>query len=211
MFGKQRPFMTVLACAALALGTLAAAPAFAAVENGKPAPDFTATDIHGKEIKLSEFKGKNVVLEWTNHQCPFVVKHYSTGNMQALQKRVTDNGDIWITIVSSATGKQGHMSAEDAKALEAEAGAKATTRIMDETSAIAYQYGAKVTPHMYVINAEGTLVYQGAIDDQPSPDIKTVETAQNYVTAALEDIAAGREVATPMTTAYGCGIKYPNT
>lgn len=179
-----------------------------AAEVGKPAPDFTATDINGKEFKLSDQKGKIVVLEWTNHECPFVVKHYSTKNMQNTQKTATDKGVVWVSIVSSAPSKQGHMSAEDAVKLVTEQGANATTRIMDETGTIGKSYGAVTTPHMFVINAEGNLAYAGAIDDNASPDPATVEGAKNLVLAAIDDLSNGRAVETSVTAPYGCGVKY---
>ncbi len=183
-------------------------PAYAAVEIGQPAPDFTATDVDGNAFKLSDHKGKTVVLEWTNHECPFVIKHYDTGNMQKTQKAARDQGVEWITIVSSAPEKQGHVSAEEAKAIVAEAGAHPTTKILDESGEIGKMYDARTTPHMFVIDAEGNVVYAGAIDDNSSPRHSTVEGATNYVTAALDDLAAGRAVATPQTAPYGCSVKY---
>lgn len=209
MFRKLSYFMIALIFAPIALGwATLPVQASADVEIGKPAPDFTATDIHGKEITLSTFKGKNVVLEWSNPSCPFVLKHYGIGNMQAAQKKAVDGGAVWLTIVSSAKEKQGNMTAEQAIAYEKEVGANATTRIADETGTIGHMYGAKTTPHMFVINKEGILVYQGAIDDQPSPDPKSVEGAKNLVLAALDDLAAGKDVQVATTASYGCGVKY---
>lgn len=193
--------------AAIAL-LFTAAPAVAGVEAGAAAPDFTATDVNGNEVTLSALKGKTVVLEWTNHQCPFVVKHYDTGNMQKLQKAANDNGVVWISIVSSAEGRQGHVSAEEAKKIASDAGAVPTHKILDASGEIGQAYGAKTTPHMFVINAEGNVVYAGAIDDNPSPRKSTVEDAKNYVTAALEALAAGKDVETTSTQPYGCSVKY---
>lgn len=209
MFKKLSYFMIALIFAPVAFGWVTpSVQASSEIEIGKPAPDFTATDIHGKEVKLSDFKGKDVVLEWSNPFCPFVVKHYGAGNMQAVQKKAVEGGAVWLTIVSSAKEKQGNMTAEEAIAYEKEVAANATTRILDEAGTIGHLYGAKTTPHMFVINKDGTLVYQGAIDDQPSPDPKSIEGAKNLVLAALDDIAAGKDVQVATTTPYGCGVKY---
>lgn len=207
MFRKLSYFLIALMFVPVAVG-MVTLPVHASVEVGKPAPDFTATDINGKEFKLSDYKGKNVVLEWTNHQCPFVVKHYSTGNMQAVQEKATKDGAIWVTIVSSAPGKQGNITPEEAKKIDAEVGAKATTRLLDNSGEIGRLYGATATPNMYVIAADGTLAYQGAIDDKSSPDPKSVEGAKNLVLAALDDITAGNPVQIPFTVPYGCPVKY---
>lgn len=180
----------------------------AAVETGKPAPDFKGTDTNGVEHNLSDFKGKTVVLEWTNHECPFVVKHYEPGNMQRLQKMATDDGVVWLTIVSSAEGKQGYTKAEEANKVMKEVGAMSTARILDKSGEIGKLYGAKTTPHMYVIDAEGTLVYQGAIDSDSSFKQSAVESATNYVEAALMNIKEGKPVEVAETKPYGCSVKY---
>ncbi len=198
-------FFAVLGIAAL---LFAAVPAWAAPAVGSAAPDFTATDIDGKSFKLSERKGKIVVLEWSNHECPYVVKHYSSGNMQKTQKAALDTGVEWVTIVSSAPGRQGHVSAEDAKKIATEAGASFTAKILDASGEIGRAYDAKTTPHMFVIDKDGTLVYAGAIDDDPSPNPESALTAKNYVLAALADLAGGKPVATPTTQSYGCAVKY---
>ncbi len=200
--------MRLFFCTLAALTVGLCAPAFAAPEVGKPAPDFTATAIDGSTVTLSAYKGKPVVLEWTNHECPFVAKHYGSGNMQKTQKAAVEGGAVWLSIVSSAPGKEGHVTPEEAKKIVADTGALATARILDEKGEIGKLYGAKTTPHMFVIDKDGTLVYAGAIDDKPSTDPKTVEGAKNYVTAALDDLAAGRPVQTAQTEAYGCGVKY---
>ncbi len=187
---------------------LMAAPAFAAPEVGQPAPDFTGTDTNGVAHTLSGFKGKTVVLEWSNHECPYVVKHYGSGNMQALQKAATDDGVIWLTVVSSAEGKQGYTTPEEANALIEEVGANATARILDPSGEIGKLYDAKTTPHMFVIDADGTLVYAGAIDSNNSYDPATIEGATNYVQAALDSLKAGTPIEVASTTAYGCGVKY---
>lgn len=205
---KKLAIYTVALIAMAAALPLYGYKAHAKVEVGKPAPDFSATDIHGEAFSLSDHKGKTVVLEWTNHECPFVVKHYGSGNMQATQKTATDQGVVWVSIVSSAPEKQGHVSAEQAMQIEEEAGAHNTTRILDESGEIGKMYDAKTTPHMFVINPEGNLVYAGAIDSNNSPDPATIDGATNYVLAALDDLAAGREVQNSATWPYGCGVKY---
>ncbi|NCC22091.1 MAG: redoxin domain-containing protein [Alphaproteobacteria bacterium] len=200
-----------------ALALLTGAPAIAQDDTqeapqavvGQPAPDFEAVTIDGSTVKLSDLQGQPVVLEWTNHECPFVVKHYSAGNMQATQQMATDDFDAhWITIVSSAPGNQGHVSAEEAQSIMDDAGANATAKVLDESGKIGKLYGASTTPHMFVIDAEGTLVYAGAIDSVPSPSPADIENAENYVIAALKNLAADEPVATPQTQPYGCSVKY---
>lgn len=194
-----------------ALGVMfMASTAFAAAEVGKPAPDFKATDvISGKEISLSEFKGKTVVLEWNNFGCPFVRKFYGSNTMQTLQRGATTAGVEWITINSSAKDKEGHLAdADAAKAAIAEHGAKSSAYLLDHDGTIGKLYDAKVTPHMFVIDKEGTLVYAGAIDDKPTPDPKDIEHATNYVTEALMALGKGQPVKVNYTQPYGCGVKY---
>lgn len=193
---------------AAAFALFVVSPALAAPEIGQPAPDFEAVDIHGEPFKLSDHKGKTVVLEWTNHLCPFVIKHYSTGNMQATQKAAMDKGVEWITIVSSAPGKQGHTSVEEAATIAEEAGAQITTKILDESGEIGQMYDAQTTPHMFVINDEGVLVYAGSIDSNSSPNPKTVDEATNYVLAALGSLEAGEPIETAQSAPYGCAVKY---
>ena len=183
-------------------------PVQAAVEVGKPAPQFKATDIAGNEVDLAALKGKTVVLEWTNHMCPFVIKHYDSGNMQATQKKATDAGAVWISIVSSGEGMQGHTTLEEAAGIVKKHGAHPTHKILDASGEIGKLYDAKTTPHMFVINPEGNIVYAGAIDDQPSPRMSSVEGATNYVLAALDSIAAGEPVKVPSSAPYGCAVKY---
>ncbi|MBK6895963.1 MAG: redoxin domain-containing protein [Alphaproteobacteria bacterium] len=205
---KSRKLILALALVPFALG---ATPAFAVAEVGQPAPDFTATDIKGNEVKLSDLKGKNVVLEWTNQECPFVVKHYKSGNMQAVQKTATEGGAVWISINSSAPGMQGNTTAEEAVKIETDAGVHSTNRILDPNGDIGQLYGAKTTPHMFVINAEGNVAYAGAIDSVADADPASIAGASNYVLAALDDLKAGNPVQTPTTTPYGCGVKYKAT
>ena len=193
---------------AMVLSAVLAAGVQAEVTTGAAAPDFTLTDTSGASHKLSDFKGKTVVLEWVNHGCPFVVKHYSPGNMQGLQAESTGKGVVWLSICSSAEGKQGYYTAEGWQKLNAEKGGKATAILLDPEGTVGKLYGAKTTPHMYVINAEGTLVYQGAIDDKPSTDSDDIPGAKNYVKAALDEVLAGKPVTTGQTKPYGCGVKY---
>ena len=185
-----------------------AAPAYAAPETGKPAPDFTATDIKGNPFKLSDHKGKTVVLEWTNHECPFVMKQYGTKNMQNTQKAAHDKGAYWVSIVSSAEGRQGHTTPEQAQKIVDESGATPDVKILDEKGEIGKLYGASTTPHMFVIDKDGNVAYMGAIDDNPSPRPETVEGAKNYVLTAIDELSAGKPVETPVTQPYGCNVKY---
>lgn len=199
---------TILAALA-AVGLAACLPsANAAPVVGEPAPDFTAVDTNGVEHSLSDFKGKNVVLEWSNHECPFVVKHYEPGNMQKLQKEATDGGAIWLTIVSSAEGKQGNTTPEEANKIMEDVGANSTARLLDPTGAVGKLYDAKTTPHMFVIDKEGVLAYAGAIDSDSSFKQSSIATATNYVTAALKSLNAGEEIEVTSTKPYGCSVKY---
>ncbi len=188
---------------ALAAGTTLAAP-----EVGQPAPAFTLTDSNGQSHNLADFKGKFVVLEWLNHGCPFVKKHYDSNNMQKLQKEYTSKDVVWLSIVSSAPGKQGHMSPAETNQAKEEKGSAATAVLLDEDGTVGQLYGAKVTPELYVINPEGNLIYAGAIDDKKSVDPADVEGAANYVKRALDEALAGQPVSTPRTEPYGCSVKY---
>jgi len=184
-------------------------PLHAAPEVGKPAPAFTLKDCTGKDVSLSDFKGKVVVLEWVNHGCPFVKKHYGAGNMQALQKDAVAKGAVWLSVCSSAPGKQGHMAPNEANKKCGEVGSAATAYLIDETGETGKAYNAKTTPEMFVINPEGILVYMGAIDSDPSPDPAAIKGAKNYVAAALDETLAGKPVSNPSTKPYGCSVKYP--
>lgn len=185
-----------------------ASNAYAAPVVGEPAPKFTATDTNGVEHSLSDFKGKNIVLEWSNHECPFVIKHYESGNMQKIQAAATEDDVVWLTIVSSAEGKQGAVSADEANKIMEESGAKSTARILDPSGEIGKLYDAKTTPHMFVIDKEGILVYAGAIDSDSSFKQSSIEGATNYVTAALESLSNGEEIEVASTQPYGCSVKY---
>lgn len=192
----------------VSLVSLLAMPALAAPDIGKPAPTFEAVDTYGKSVSLAGLKGSKVVLEWTNHKCPFVVKFYKPGEMQRLQKQATEKGIQWIRIISSAPGKQGHLDAEAANKLAQEQGVAAAHTILDPTGDIGRLYGAKTTPHMFVINEEGVLVYKGAIDDFASADSDHIANANNFVVAALDALEAGKMPEVQETRSYGCSVKY---
>lgn len=194
----------ILATASFALVSIASA----GVLTGSPAPDFTLTDTKGVSHSLSDFKGKFVVLEWTNHLCPVVAKHYSKGGMQATQKMLTDDGVIWLQIVSSAKGKQGHITNEQGEALRSEKGMHSTAMLLDASGDVGKQYGARTTPHMFLISPEGELIYQGAIDNVRSSRSKDNAEATNYVQAAYSSAVAGEPIENATTTPYGCGVKY---
>lgn len=202
--------LPTLAFALFALMTSGSAQAETAIVAtvGSPAPDFSATDTKGTAVKLSDFKGKTVVLEWTNHECPFVRKHYDTNNMQKTQAAATADGVVWISIVSSAADKEGHVTPEEANQIVEKEKASPSHVILDEKGETGHLYGAKTTPHMFVVDKDGKLAYAGAIDDNSSYDPKTVEGAKNYVLAAIADLKAGKAVETSSTNPYGCGVKY---
>lgn len=180
----------------------------AAVSIGAPAPDFTVTDIKGKTHKLSDYAGKTVVLEWVNPDCPIVGKHYNSQNMQNLQKAATADGVVWLMINSGAKGEQGDY--DDAAAAEwlKKQGATPTAYVRDQSGKVGKMYGAKTTPHMYVINGQGVLVYNGAIDSIRSANEDDIPKAENYVAAALASVKAGKPVAKATSQPYGCGVKY---
>lgn len=193
---------------ALLLTLLTAGAAFGAANVGKPAPDFTLNDLNGKPVKLSDFKGKHVVLEWHNPACPFVMKHYDSGNMQSLQSRYDAKETVWLTINSTNPAHQDFMSNDKLKAYEAEKKAAPDAYVTDADGKVGLEYGARTTPHMYVINPAGMLVYAGAIDDKRSTDKADVKTAKNHVVAALEESVAGKPVSLANTQPYGCSVKY---
>jgi len=202
-----------IALVALAAGALlavdrATAVGAAAVKPGAPAPGFTAPDISGRMVNLGQYAGKIVILEWTNDGCPFVQKHYDSGNMQTLQRRYTQEGNIWLTIVSSAPGEEGYVTPAAAKADLARWKAAPTDYLLDPEGVVGHLYDARATPHMVVIDRSGNIAYMGAIDDTPSTHLADVQTAKNYLVAALDEIAAGKPVTVASTRAYGCSIKY---
>ena len=175
---------------------------------GALAPALTATDIKGADVSLHDYLGKMVILEWTNDGCPFVGKHYNSGNMQELQRRFTAIGDIWLTIASSAPGEQGYVTPAEARADIMHWNAAPTDFLLDPDGTVGRLYGAKATPTMVVIDQHGIVVYMGAIDDKPSTNFDDIKTAKNYVVAALDEIAAGKPVTVSATRAYGCSVKY---
>ena len=179
-----------------------------AVRVGNAAPDFTGTDSNGKTHKLSDYRGKYVVLEWTNNGCPYTQKHYESGNMQALQKEWTDKGVVWLTVLSSAPGEQGYMTALQENAYVGKEHAAPTAAILDPTGTIGHAYEAKTTPHMFVIDPSGKLIYAGAIDDHATTDPGDIKSSKNYVSDALNESMAGKTVATSYTRPYGCSVKY---
>jgi peroxiredoxin len=175
---------------------------------GSTAPAFSATDSKGAGRSLSDYKGKYVVLEWFNPECPFVKKHYGSGNMQKLQEEFTKKGVVWLSIDSSAPGKEGNLSAEQANKTMADWKAHSTALLLDPEGKVGQLYGAKNTPHMFVINPEGKIIYEGAIDSKASPDPDDIPTSTNYVRVALDESMSGKAVTTPSSRPYGCSIKY---
>jgi len=178
-----------------------------ALTTGEMAPDFTLEGT-SKEVSLSDFKGKIVVLEWLNHGCPFVRKHYDSGNMPSLQKKYTANNVIWLSVISSAPGKQGHVNKEESIKDMKKYNSSATDVLLDPTGKVGQLYGAKTTPHMYIIDKSGKLVYQGAIDDKADTDKASIPGAKNYVADALSAVMKDKPVQVETTKAYGCGVKY---
>lgn len=197
--------MSLLFAAAL---TLTAAPAFASVAIGQDAPDFSAVDSQGKTQTLSQYKGKTVVLEWHNPECPFVQKHYGAGNLQKQQAAAVADGVVWLTINSAAAGKQGHLDAAAADAYASKVGGKETAYLFDADGKIGHAYGAKTTPHMYVIDSAGTLRYMGGIDSIASTDKEDLAKATQYVPQALAELKAGKPVSVATSEPYGCSVKY---
>jgi len=200
--------LKTIALAALAVTSLAfASPALAATI-GEKAPDFTLPAADGGEKTLSSYLGKTVVLEWHNKGCPFVKKHYGSGNMQSLQKDYAAKNVIWLTINSSAEGKQGYETAAEALETVKTANAAPTHVLLDKEGKVGHLYNAATTPTMVVIDKEGKLVYEGAIDDNSSPDAEAIKTSKNYVRAALDAVLEGKPVEVSSTKSYGCGVKY---
>ncbi|WP_427451738.1 redoxin domain-containing protein [Litorimonas sp. WD9-15] len=200
----SKVLLSTLAVSALAL----AAPATAKIATGSNVSDMTVTDSNGVQHNLSDFAGQKVVLEWTNEGCPYVKKHYSTNNMQKTQAMATADGAVWLSVISSAPGKQGYKSPDEANAWKDAQGAVSTAIVLDPEGEMGKTFAAKTTPHMYIIDESQTLVYQGAIDDNRSANPATVEGAQNYVLAAMDDLKAGNAVAISDTAPYGCSVKY---
>lgn len=201
--------MTWTAAAALCLATLAAAPAAVAqaVVN-QPAPAFSVQDASGKTVSLADFKGKHVVLEWTNPGCPFVQKHYNSGNMPATQKDAVAKGVVWLTVSSTAPSASDYKSPADLSAWMKSTSAVPTATLMDNDGKVGKAYGARTTPHMYVIDPQGKLIYAGAIDSKPTANAADIKVATNYVGQALNEALAGKPVSQASTTPYGCSVKY---
>ncbi len=190
------------------VGLPTASSADIAARPGAPAPAFAAQDIAGNTVRLADFAGRTVILEWTNNGCPFVAKHYDSGNMQALQRRFTGTGAVWLVVASSAPGEQGHVTPAEARADLARWKAAPSDFLLDPNGVVGRLYDARATPHMVVIDRAGVLAYMGAIDDKPSADPADVKTAKNYLAAALDELAAGKKVTVAATRAYGCSVKY---
>jgi peroxiredoxin len=208
---QRRQFTTLSATAlgALALPASLLPRLAQAASVGQPAPDFTLSDTAGKPVKLSQYKGKPVVLEWNNPGCPFVRKHYQ-GNMQALQKAFTAQGVVWLAVNSTRNDSADHLSPAQLARWMAEQKANPTATLMDEDGTVGMAYVARVTPHMYVVNPQGVLVYAGAIDSIPSARVADIEKATNFVRQGLNELLAGKPVSNPTSQAYGCSIKYKN-
>ena len=196
--------------AALGAGLALVCAGALALKPGELAPDFKGTDSHGKTETLGQYRGKYVVLEWANKGCPFEQKHYKSGNMESLQKQWTAKGVVWLSVISSAQGQDGYVTPSEENEYLAQMKAAPTAAILDPSGTIGRLYGAKTTPHMFVIDPQGKIIYEGAIDDQPSPDLSTLNGAKNYVSAALEESMAGKPVEVPVTRSYGCSVKYAN-
>ncbi|MEY2526399.1 MAG: hypothetical protein QOE73_1170 [Verrucomicrobiota bacterium] len=175
---------------------------------GSTAPDFSASDSKGKAHSLSQYKGKYVVLEWFNPECPFVKKHYGPGNMQKLQEEYTGKGVVWLSVDSSAPGKEGSLTPDQAEKKMTEWKTKSTALLLDSDGKVGQTYGAKNTPHMFVINPEGKIVYEGAIDSKATPNPSDIPSSTNYVKVALDEAMAGKPVSNPNTKPYGCSVKY---
>jgi hypothetical protein len=201
----RTPTVAIVAAVLALSGT---APLRAAAPVGQPAPEFFAADSSGRLRSLGEFKGRWVVLEWHNNGCPYVRKHYDSGNMQRLQQEWTAKGVAWLTVISSAPGTQGHVTAGEANRYAVQSHATPTAILLDPRGLVGRLYEAKTTPHMFVVNPQGIVVYNGAIDNRPSTDPSDVDGATNYVATALTDAMAGKPVSVAASRPYGCSIKY---
>jgi peroxiredoxin len=195
-------------CLVVGVLALSAGAALAGIEVGQPAPDFSLSDTNGQAHQLSQYKGKWVVLEWYNPDCPFVRKHYGAGNMQALQKEFTAKGVVWLSIDSSAPGQEGNYPADKLNQIASSQGVARTALLLDPDGKVGHAYGAKTTPDMYIINPEGKLAYEGAIDSKASTSVADLKVATNYVKVALDDSMNGKSVPQTVTRPYGCSVKY---
>jgi peroxiredoxin len=203
----MKRFLLSLLCGA---ALLSAGASMAQAVVGQAAPAFSATDTSGKTVALADFKGKYVVLEWTNPGCPFVQKHYNSGNMPATQKEATAKGAVWLAVNTTAKEAGDYMAPAELQAWVKSKNAAPTAMLMDADAKVGRAYGARTTPHMYVIDPQGKLIYAGAIDSKPSADTADIKTATNYVTQALGEAMAGKPVSRATTQAYGCSVKYSN-
>ena len=210
MLEAMQKFQRTLANAVIAGAFIVggASAALAQIQPGKPAPEFTLQDSAGKTVKLADFKGKTVVLEWTNQDCPYVRKHCGGGNMQQLQKDAAAKDVVWLTISSSAPGQQGHVNGLEADELTKSRKAAPAAFLFDPDGKVGHAYDARTTPHMYVIDKAGVLAYMGAIDDKPTANLADLKTARPYLKEAVEAVLAGEAVKVASTRAYGCSIKY---
>ncbi len=202
---RRRTWSVLAAVSFLAVWSLA----LAAPRVGESAPDFTGTDSNGKTHRLSEYRGKFVVLEWHNNGCPYTKKHYESGNMQRLQKEWTAKGVIWLTVISSAPGKQGYVTAAEENQYLQKMSASPTAVLLDPTGEIGHLYDAKTTPQLVVIKPDGVMVYDGAIDDRPTANPADIPSSRNYLSQALSEAMAGKPVSIASTRPYGCSVKYP--
>ena len=201
-------FTALTALGGITAVSLVTAPQVSAQAVGKAAPNFKLADVNGKPVTLSQFRGKTVVLEWNNPECPFVKKHYNSGNMQKTQAAAAADGVVWLSINSSAEGKQGYMTPDQAKTIVAGQQSRRTAYLLDPKGVVGTGYGAKTTPHIYIVNPAGTLVYNGGIDDKPTQDKADIAGARNHVLAALSELKAGKPVSVPTSRPYGCSVKY---
>lgn len=181
---------------------------YGVAEPGKAAPDFEVQDANGNKRNLKEFAGKWLVLEWYNKDCPYVRKHYDSGNMQKIQKAAIEKGFAWLSVISSAKGKQGYLEAAEAVAVVANEKSAAQGMLLDSTGKMGRAYGAKTTPHMYMIDPKGVVVYAGAIDDNDSSNPSVIPKSKNFVMTAMDEALAGKKVATASSRPYGCSVKY---
>lgn len=197
--------LAALACAgAIAQQTISKASV------GDPSPAWSLPDSKGKTQALEDYKGKYVVLEWTNKDCPFVKKHYGSGNMQATQEKAKEMGAVWLTVISSAPGNQGYLKPDGINAYREEQKVKSAATLLDSDGKVGKLYDAKTTPQIVIINPEGKVIYNGAIDDKPSPDPADIATSKNYAISALTEAMAGKKVSVPTSRPYGCSVKYAN-
>jgi AhpC/TSA family len=206
--GLAGPRALMIAALLTGLPGTASMAAGAAPQIGQPAPDFTGTDSKGNSVRLSQYRGKTVVLEWTNADCPYTRKHYTSGNMQGVQALAQKNGVVWLTVISSAPGKQGYVNGPAADALTQSRGAAPSAVLLDPSGTLGRMYDAKTTPHMFVIDKNGALQYMGGIDSLATPDISDIPHAEPYLKEAMLAVVQGSPVAHPVTKPYGCSVKY---